>query len=90
MILSGMIVATGLSFLFVMLLLAPLERAFPARPQQRFFRPEWFTDLLFFLGQYLLWGGLVFLLWRIGRAVVERHSAPADARSGNSGAAGRE
>ncbi len=60
MILSGMLVATGLSFLFVMLLLAPMERAFPARPEQKFFRPEWFTDLLFFLGQYLLWGGLVF------------------------------
>ncbi|HEX5270549.1 MAG TPA: sterol desaturase family protein [Gemmataceae bacterium] len=33
---------------------------FPARPGQRFFRPAWFTDLCFFLGQYLLWGGLVF------------------------------
>jgi sterol desaturase/sphingolipid hydroxylase (fatty acid hydroxylase superfamily) len=60
MILSGMLMATGLSFLFVLLLLAPLERAFPARPGQKFLRPEWFTDLLFFLGQYLLWGGLVF------------------------------
>jgi sterol desaturase/sphingolipid hydroxylase (fatty acid hydroxylase superfamily) len=60
MILSGTLIATGLSFLFVMVLLAPLERAFPARPEQRFFRPEWFTDLLFFLGQYLVWGGLVF------------------------------
>jgi sterol desaturase/sphingolipid hydroxylase (fatty acid hydroxylase superfamily) len=38
----------------------PLEWAFPARPGQRFFRPAWATDLAFFLGQYLLWGGLVF------------------------------
>lgn len=39
---------------------------------------------------FALWGGLIFLLWRIGRAVVERHSATADARSGNPRAAGRE
>src|SRR5262245_952799 len=36
--------------------------AFPARPGQRFFRPAWWTDLCFFLGQYLLWTGLVFWL----------------------------
>ena len=29
----------------------------------RFFRPAWFTDLCFFLGQYLLWGSLV--LWAL-------------------------
>src|SRR5947207_15904292 len=52
---------TGLSFLFLALVFRPLELAFPAKPGQRFFRPEWFTDLCFFLGQYLLWGGAV--LW---------------------------
>lgn len=52
---------TGLSFLFLVLVFRPLEIAFPAKPGQRFFRPAWFTDLCFFLGQYLLWGGLV--LW---------------------------
>ena len=41
----------------------PLERAFPAKKGQRFFRPEWWTDLCFFLSQYLLWSGLV--LWLI-------------------------
>jgi sterol desaturase/sphingolipid hydroxylase (fatty acid hydroxylase superfamily) len=50
-----------LSFLFLALVFRPLEVVFPARPGQRFFRPDWFTDLCFFLGQYLLWGGLV--LW---------------------------
>ena len=60
MILSGMLLATGLSFLFVAVLFVPLERAFPARVQ-RFLRPEWWTDLLFFLGQYLVWGSLVFV-----------------------------
>jgi sterol desaturase/sphingolipid hydroxylase (fatty acid hydroxylase superfamily) len=59
--------STGLSLLFLCLVFRPLEWAFPAKPGQRFFRPAWFTDLLFFLGQYLLWGGLVFwLLMRFG------------------------
>ncbi len=38
----------------------PLERAFPRWPQQKVFRPHWHIDLTFLLGQYLLWGVLVF------------------------------
>jgi hypothetical protein len=38
---------------------------FPAKVGQRFWRPAWFTDLCFFLGQYLLWTGLV--LWFLTR-----------------------
>lgn len=53
------LLATGGSLLFLALLFRPLEMAFPARRGQRFFRPEWWTDLCFFLGQYLLWGGAV-------------------------------
>ena len=56
-------IATGLSFCFLAALFRPLELAFPARPGQPFFRPDWFTDLCFFFGQYLLWSGLV--LWGI-------------------------
>ncbi|MGL5017578.1 MAG: sterol desaturase family protein [Luteolibacter sp.] len=59
--LPAAILATGGSFLFLCLLFHPLERAFPAKPGQRFLRPEWWLDLGFFLGQYLLWSGLV--LW---------------------------
>ena len=55
--------SAGLSFFFLILVFRPLEVVFPARPGQRFFRPAWFTDLCFFLGQYLLWGGLV--LWAL-------------------------
>jgi sterol desaturase/sphingolipid hydroxylase (fatty acid hydroxylase superfamily) len=55
--------SAGVSFLFLVLVFRPLEVAFPAKPGQRFFRPAWFTDLCFFLGQYLLWGGLV--LWAL-------------------------
>src|SRR4029079_1737663 len=60
---GALAVSAGLSFLFLVLVFRPLELAFPARPGQRFFRPAWFTDLCFFLGQYLLWSGLV--LWAL-------------------------
>jgi sterol desaturase/sphingolipid hydroxylase (fatty acid hydroxylase superfamily) len=53
--------ATGLGFVFLFLTFRPLEVVFPAKTGQRFFRPAWLTDLCFFLGQYLLWSGLV--LW---------------------------
>lgn len=49
---------TGASLLFLGLVFIPLERAFPARVQP-ILRPAWLTDLAFFLGQYLLWSGLV-------------------------------
>src|SRR5262245_17415371 len=59
---QGILLSCGLSFLFLFLVFRPLEMAFPARLGQRFFRPAWWTDLCFFLGQYLLWTGLVFWL----------------------------
>jgi sterol desaturase/sphingolipid hydroxylase (fatty acid hydroxylase superfamily) len=52
--------STGLSFVALFVMFRPLEIVFAAR-KQKFFRPGWFTDLCFFLGQYLLWSGLV--LW---------------------------
>lgn len=52
--------STGISLLFLMLLFRPLELAFPARPGQRFFRPAFFTDVCFLLGQYLVFSGIVF------------------------------
>ncbi|WP_269542491.1 sterol desaturase family protein [Cerasicoccus fimbriatus] len=56
-----MLLATAASFLFLCAVFVPLERVFPAKPGQRFFRPKWWLDFCFFIGQYLLWGGLV--LW---------------------------
>jgi sterol desaturase/sphingolipid hydroxylase (fatty acid hydroxylase superfamily) len=53
--------ATGISLLFLMLVFIPMEKVFPAKPHQKIFRPHWVLDLCFFLGQYLLWSGLV--LW---------------------------
>jgi sterol desaturase/sphingolipid hydroxylase (fatty acid hydroxylase superfamily) len=53
------LLAAAASLVFLAALFRPLEWAFPARAGQRAFRPAWGTDLLFFLGQYLLWNGLV-------------------------------
>lgn len=36
-----------------------MERVFPAK-KQKFFRPKWWLDFTFFVGQYALWNGLVF------------------------------
>jgi sterol desaturase/sphingolipid hydroxylase (fatty acid hydroxylase superfamily) len=60
------ILNAGLSFLALFLMLRPLELAYPARKGQRFFRPQWFTDLCFLLGQYLCFNGAV--LWLLVRA----------------------
>lgn len=68
--LSATVVLGGFSLLLLFLVFRPLELAFPAKPGQRFFRPAWFTDLCFFLGQYLLWNGVVFWLLSYFRQAV--------------------
>jgi len=45
---------TSMSFALLLAVFLPLERLFPAH-RQRVLRAEWGTDLLFFLGQYLVW-----------------------------------
>ena len=55
--------ATGLSIAFLMLIFVPMEKVFPAKKGQRFFRPHWMLDLCFLLGQYLLWSSLV--IWAL-------------------------
>jgi len=49
------------SFLYLLVIFTPIEMLFPAKQKQRFFRAEWRTDICFFLGQYLLWIGFVFM-----------------------------
>lgn len=56
-----LLLGTAVSFGMLALAFWPLERAFPARAGQRLFRAAWGVDLVFFLGQYLLWGPLVVL-----------------------------
>lgn len=57
------IFGTGLSFLFLVILFVPMERVFPAKKNQAFFRKQWFLDLCFFFGQYLVWNSLV--IWML-------------------------
>jgi sterol desaturase/sphingolipid hydroxylase (fatty acid hydroxylase superfamily) len=52
-------------FIVLVVLFVPLERALPARAQQRILRADFGTDLAFFVGQYLVWGsGATFALAR--------------------------
>ena len=53
---------TAISLLVLAMVFWPLETAFPAKQNQRFFRPDWFTDLCFMIGQYVLWLGLTYSL----------------------------
>lgn len=62
----------GIAFLVFL----PLERLF-AIHHQKIFRPRYFTDVLFFLGQYLLWNGLVvYLLAWVGKGLDHLPLAP--------------
>ncbi|MGF1655792.1 MAG: sterol desaturase family protein [Verrucomicrobiales bacterium] len=55
----ALVISSGISFLALALVLYPLEKACPAKPGQKIFRPDWLLDLSFMLGQYFVWGGLV-------------------------------
>ena len=59
--LSTYALSIGAAFLALCLIFRPLEIVFPAKKGQKFLRPEWWQDLFFFLGQYLLFNALV--LW---------------------------
>jgi sterol desaturase/sphingolipid hydroxylase (fatty acid hydroxylase superfamily) len=65
-----LIASAGLSFAFLAVMFWPLERVFPARAQ-RFFRPRWWTDLAFFLGQYLVWGAAVLVVLHFFRGWLD-------------------
>lgn len=64
--------AAGASFSVLFAVFVPLERAFAARRSQHVFRPEWLTDLAFFLGQYLLFGALAHAVLADVQALVAR------------------
>src|SRR5215203_4333943 len=70
------ILSAGLSFLVLFAMFRPLELAYPAKRAQKFFRPQWFTDLCFLLGQYLLFNGVV--LWLLQKLSPLIHAATPD------------
>ena len=57
----GQFPALGWSLLFLIFVFVPMEKVFPAKQKQNILRPNWILDFTFFVGQYLLWSGLV--LW---------------------------
>ena len=59
---AQLLIGLAWNLLLVGVLFSLLEWAMPARPAQRRLRPRWATDLMFFLGQQLLFGGGVTLL----------------------------
>ncbi len=61
-----LLLATGASLFFLALVFIPMEKVFPAQKEQKVFRQHWFLDLCHFLGQYLLWNGLVLWLLNYG------------------------
>lgn len=61
----NLIIAAGASFVFLSLVFIPMEKVFPAKKGQKIFRKNWALDLCYFLGQYLLWNGIV--LWLLNR-----------------------
>ena len=61
----NLLLATGASLFFLAIVFIPMEKVFPAKKGQKIFRKHWLLDLCFFLGQYLLWSGLV--LWLLTR-----------------------
>lgn len=65
-----LISSVGLSFIFLAVMFWPLERVFPAKAQ-RFLRPRWWTDLAFFLGQYLIWGGAMLVVLHFFRGWLD-------------------
>jgi sterol desaturase/sphingolipid hydroxylase (fatty acid hydroxylase superfamily) len=58
----NLLLATGASLLFLVLVFIPMEKVFPAKPGQKIFRRHWVLDLCYFFGQYLVWSGLVLTL----------------------------
>lgn len=76
----SVLLSVSLSLLFLVAVFRPLEILFPARTGQKFLRPAFWTDLLFLLGQYLLWSGLVF--WALDHFRGWLHGiVPADFRA---------
>lgn len=53
--------AAAISLVFLIIVFLPMEKVFPAKTNQPFFRKAWWMDLCFYLGQYLVWGA--FVIW---------------------------
>jgi sterol desaturase/sphingolipid hydroxylase (fatty acid hydroxylase superfamily) len=74
------VVAAVASLALLAAVFVPLERLFPARPEQRVLRRELALDAVFFFGQYLVWNAVALtLLAALDRALAGH--APAALRA---------
>jgi len=77
MYIMGSVLAIGASILFLVIVFTPLELLFPAKKGQKIFRKHWLLDMTYFIGQYLVLGGVViwalsyFSYWLTGIIPVE-------------------
>jgi sterol desaturase/sphingolipid hydroxylase (fatty acid hydroxylase superfamily) len=69
-----------LAFAMLGVVYATLERAFPARPGERFPGPAWRTDACFFFGQYLVFSSAAFVVLAFVHQSIDAH-APVTLRS---------
>ncbi len=56
-----LIEGAAISLVFLAAVFIPMEKVFPAKAGQKIFRAQWLTDLLYFAGQYFIWG--YFVIW---------------------------
>ena len=66
--------AAALSFVVLVVMFVPLERAFTARREQKTFRPHFVVDLAFFAGQYLVFQAVSISLLLAVRDGVAAHT----------------
>lgn len=77
---ANLLLTTGAAFILLFLIFRPLEAVFPAKAGQPALRENWFVDLAFFLGQYLVWNAVVLTVINLfGNGV--REFVPDDFRS---------
>jgi len=69
------------SLAFLVVMFVPLERAFAARREQRFFRAGWVTDLAFFFGQHMVFGALAASILALSMGPLASVDALADLRA---------
>jgi sterol desaturase/sphingolipid hydroxylase (fatty acid hydroxylase superfamily) len=69
------IAGAALAFVALASVYVALERAFPARPEERFPGPAWRTDACFFFGQYLVFSAAA--VWLLSRLhwLLDHHRA---------------
>jgi sterol desaturase/sphingolipid hydroxylase (fatty acid hydroxylase superfamily) len=65
----------ALAFVLLGVVYSSLERAFPARPAERFPGPAWRTDACFFFGQYLVFSSAALVVLAVVHRGIDAHAS---------------